>query len=125
MRITTLCGVALAAALGTSPVAAADKDGNYAVWGTGARSCNQYLRAEETGLYDEFKAYAFGYITAYNTFTPETYRILPGLKAAALMDWLTQYCEVTPVDSFERALKQMMEHHHPARQGTAPGGGGW
>lgn len=106
---------------------AADKQGNYAVWGAGQRSCNQYMDARAAGDFGEFKSYALGYITAYNTFVPETYRNAPELDVEGVMKWLDQYCEVTRVDSYERALKLMMEHFHPTRQTSASTGGrgGW
>lgn len=106
---------------------AADKEGNYAVWGPGQRSCNQYMESREAGSIEEFKLFAMGYMTAYNTFVPETYRNPSDLDVQGVLEWLDKYCDVTRVDSFERALKLMMEHFHPTRQGHAPtaGRGGW
>lgn len=103
-----------------SAAEAADRDGNYAVWGVGQRSCNQFNTARERGELTEYESYALGYLTAYNTFVPDTFRIAPALDRTGVIAWLDRYCSVTPVDSFERALKQMMEHFHAERQTLAP-----
>jgi hypothetical protein len=99
---------------------AADKDGNYAVWGAGGQSCNRYNEAHEKGDEDEYRFYAMGYLTAYHTFVPETYQLAPGKAFADVMALVADYCTRVPMDSFQRALKLTAEELAPERRKKAP-----
>jgi hypothetical protein len=100
---------------------AADKEGNYAVWGPGGQSCHRYNEALAAGQEAEFRLYAMGYFTAYHTFVEDTYQLGPGKTFAEIMAMVTDYCGRTPVDSFQRALKLTAEELAPERRRKAPG----
>lgn len=101
-------------------VHAADRDGNYAVWGIGAKSCNMYNQAAEAGETGEFRHYVMGYLTAYDTFVPDTYRLGAGLDLPGVIALVADYCGRVPMDSFERALRLTAEKLAPDRQKQAP-----
>ncbi len=103
------------------PASAADKEGNYAVWGPGGQSCNRYNEARAAGDDAEFRLYAMGYFTAYHTFVDDTYQLGPGKSFTDIMAMVIDYCERTPVDSFQRALKLTAEELAPERRRRAPG----
>ena len=106
MKISTLIVALLAIALNDAAYAA-DRAGNYAIWGVGARSCNQFVKAaesEEDTL--PFRHYLMGYLTAFNALAPDTYDALSGMKLGAALEWLADYCGGHRMDSFERAVAQ-------------------
>jgi len=109
------------ALLTPSAVNAADKEGNYAVWGPGGQSCNRYNEARASGQDAEFRLYAMGYFTAYHTFVEDTYQLAPGKPFTDILAMVIDYCERTPMDSFERALKLTAEELAPHRRKTAAG----
>jgi hypothetical protein len=113
--------------LGT-PVRAADLAGNYAIWGEGGRSCNHYLTsASEGAARARYEAFLMGYLTAYNALAPETYSALGSYSLEEALDWLDGYCDLHKVDSFERAVTQLVSARHEQRQQRPPGvsGGAW
>ena len=109
------------ALLASTTAGAADKDGNYAVWGSGGQSCHRYNEAHASGEEEEFRFYAMGYLTAYHTFVPETYQLAPGKAFSEVMALVADYCTRVPMDSFERALKLTAEELAPERRKKAPG----
>lgn len=117
MLLTAACLVAAGAA------PAADKDGNYAVWGPGGRSCYTFNNADaETGR-DPYRHYVMGYLTAYNALAAETYGISGDMNLDAVMTWLGDYCSEKPVHSFEQALIDFTTTHTEARYRQAPSRG--
>jgi hypothetical protein len=107
--------------------AAADGAGNYAIWGVGSRSCNQFLGTgvDEHGI-APFRQFVMGYLTAYNTLQDETYNALGEMPLPDAMDWLADYCDLHRLDSFERAIMQLVLARHEQRQHRAPGAAkGW
>lgn len=113
-------GTFFALALASGAAAAADKEGNYAVWGVGAKSCNMYVQAVAAGDAGDFKAYAMGYLTAYNTFVPDTFNLSGKLDLTGIMAMVEDYCTRVKMDSFERALKLTAEELAPERQTRPP-----
>lgn len=99
---------------------AADKQGNYAVWGTGGRSCHSFNEAVKSNASDEYRFYAMGYFTAYHTFVEDTYRLGADLDWQGIQGLVANYCERVPMDSFERALKLTAEELAPKRQRRPP-----
>lgn len=127
MRMVALACGALAAVLCTPTSTAADGAGNYAIWGTGARSCHQFSRARaDTAQLAPFRDYLMGYLTAVNALTPETYDALGGASLETTLAWLAEYCDGHKMDSFDRALGQLVVGHHEQRTRAAAGSGnGW
>jgi len=96
-----------------------DAQGNHAVWGIGQTSCHGYNRARAASGFGEHKAYLMGYLTAYNTFTPNTYNVAGSKDLNGILAWLDEYCKKNAIDSFERALSQMVATFHETRSATA------
>lgn len=111
----------LVGAIWLSPVArAADKDGNYAVWGVGAKSCYSYLQAAETPAAESFRNYVMGYLTAYDALTEDTYSIGAGKDLDQVMAWLKEYCAQKQIHSFEQGLTEFTVEHRPLRSRHPP-----
>lgn len=116
--------VGLAALLLTTswPVVAADGAGNYAIWGSGGRSCHQFRRsAGDAAARESFRNYLMGYLTAYNTVAEDTYNALGDMNLETALDWLTDYCAANQMDSYDRAVTSLVIERHPERI-RAPGG---
>ena len=106
---------------------AADDTGNYAIWGTGARSCNQFLctKSDDAGKL-AFKHYLMGYLTAQNTVQDDTYDTTGHMSLDDVLIWLKGYCKAHKLDSFERAISQFLVEHYYSRLRYAPGApAGW
>lgn len=105
-------------------VIAADADGNYMVWGMGRASCHGFIR-EHAGD-GRYKTYLMGYLTAYNTLVPETYSVSGDHDIAELLDLIENHCHDHGMDSFERAIQQVLGRLHAERLTSAPRpGAGW
>ncbi|MBX9608697.1 MAG: hypothetical protein K2Y51_20930 [Gammaproteobacteria bacterium] len=121
-----LCAAALCAA--ALPTRAADTAGNYAIWGVGGRSCHQFdVAAADPAEVAAFRDFLMGYLTAFNTLAPETYDALGGQPLENALEWLHDYCDQHQMDSFERALGQLLLARHDERSRVPPGSGrrGW
>jgi hypothetical protein len=102
----------------TSP--AADKDGNYAVWGMGAKSCFHFTQAQGKPEGEPFQDYVSGYLTAYDALTADTYSITAGKDLDQVMAWITDYCTKKQIHSFEQALAEFTVEYHPQRSRRPP-----
>ena len=101
---------------------AADSAGNYAIWGAGGRSCHQFLNAA-VGSADlaTFGDYLMGYLTAANTIAPDTYDAVGGDSLEVTLASLKEYCAGHKIESFERALSQLLDAHRNHRSRQPPG----
>lgn len=99
---------------------AADKAGNYAIWGAGNKSCHGYYLAREANDFDKFKDYIMGFLTAYNIITPETYSISGKMKLDDVLTWFDDHCELQRVISFEKALTDFISTHYDERMKIPP-----
>jgi hypothetical protein len=99
---------------------AGDKKGNFAVWGPGVKSCFSYTSARKAEKYDAYKYFIMGYLTAYNTLTPDTYRISGNDRFIDVMKWLDDYCQKQPVHGFEQAVNDYVVHHQDSRLSEPP-----
>jgi hypothetical protein len=102
-----------------------DSRGNHAVWGIGQDSCHAYGKARTAGNFAEYKSYLMGYLTASNTILPETYSITGSRDLNGVLSWLDEHCGKNPMDSFERALSQMVAASRESRLTKAPAGPSW
>ena len=94
----------------------ADASGNHAIWGIGNKSCITYTDARNSNDYSAYKYYLMGFLTAYNTFTPDTYRISGNMDLNEILAWLDDYCELKAVNAFELALTDFVFEHHEKRK---------
>ncbi len=105
-----------------APAHAADGSGNYAIWGAGGRSCNQFATSTgEATTRQPFRDYLMGYLTAYNTIAEDTYNALGKQSLDEAVVWLEDYCDMHRMDSFERAIGQLIVSRHSERQRGAGG----
>jgi hypothetical protein len=102
---------------------AADRDGNYAVWGPGARSCHSYNQSSAEAERAPYRNYVMGYLTAYNAVSTDTYAISAGMDLDAVMTWLDDYCAEKAMHSFEQALIGFTSDHAANRYQQPPGRG--
>lgn len=118
---------ALALATLASSAVAYDDEGHYAVWGPGRQSCHTYLDARDRGEDAPYRTFLEGYLSAYNSFTPDTYRVSGELGMDALLERLDAECEAHPIASFELALRRLVQSLAPHRTRSAPSRrrGGW
>ncbi len=103
---------------------AADNMGNYAIWGKGNKSCFSYLKEKNTAAHTAYQDYLKGYLTAYNTITPETYSISGKMDINEISEWMDDYCDKNQVHGFEQALVEFITQHHKSRLKTRPNRGG-
>lgn len=113
LGLLTLCAL-------IQTVAAADHEGNYAVWGVGAKSCHTFSQSLESGNVDSYRDYVMGYLTAYNALVQDTYRIEGGLNLDQVMAWIQDYCELKPINGFEQALSDFTAEHVATRSKHPP-----
>ncbi len=99
---------------------ATDKNGSYAIWGMGRKSCYSYNLAREAGDYVRYKDYLMGYLTAYNAMAEDTYRIAGKMELDDILEWMDDYCEFKQVHSFELALADFINEHKEKRMKKAP-----
>ncbi len=102
-----------------APVSAADAAGNYAVWGIGQVSCNQFVAAMDGSDGGKFGHYLAGYLTAINTAKAGVYRIAKGASTEDGLVALKAYCADHRMDSFERAIQALLQ-----ATGDSPTGSG-
>ena len=106
---------------------AADSAGNYAVWGAGGASCHRFQRSSaEASSEQAFRNYLMGYMTAYNAIVENTYNGLGGLSLEDALAWLDNYCSLHKLDSFDRAVVDLMISQHESRvRAQGAGAPGW
>ncbi len=107
------------ALLSPAPVNAADAAGNYAVWGIGQASCNQFVNAVEGGDFGKFGHYLAGYLTAVNTVKAGVYRIGESVSTENSLAALKAHCADHRMDSFERAIQALLQTPEEAPEGGA------
>ncbi len=105
-------------------VTAADSDSRYVIWGAGEASCNRYNEARAANDFQRFKDYTMGYLTAYNTYVPETYSITRDMDSDAIIAWLDDFCRTHQIEGFAGALHQFVEEMKETRAQHAPTSGG-
>lgn len=127
MNVCPALLVAVLAVGAGADVRAADRAGNYAVWGAGGASCHRYQRSSaEASSNQAFKDYLMGYLTAYNAIVEDTYNGLGGLSLEDAFAWLDNYCSLHKLDSFDHAVVDLMISQHESRvRAQGAGAPGW
>jgi hypothetical protein len=105
-------------ALAATPAWALDGDGNYFVRGAGNELCAAYLDARSTHRDNEFQAWLAGYITSFNRWTADVWRIEDGDFPASL-NWVDYYCRVHPSQTFDVAAENLIAFLYPNRLRSA------
>ncbi len=107
-------------ALVPTEVAAADKEGRFAVKGAGAASCGRFvdLRAKKSPSALAFAGWLQGYLTAYNQFSDDTYDVVSWESAEVLLRAIAQYCEKNRDKKFYIAVAGLANSLKPDRLKT-------
>ena len=87
---------------------AADAAGNYAIWGLGQTSCNQFVTASEQSDVAGYKHFVAGYLSALNRVSTSLYRVTGGRTMAQNLAVLVEYCHQHRMDSFDQALQGLI-----------------
>ena len=111
--------VCLALAITTLGAEAADEGGNYAVWGIGQASCNQFVKALAADEARDYSTYLAGYLTAFNTVSPGIHSATGRATAADNLGRIADYCADHRMDSFERAIQSMVKEASAATVAAA------
>jgi hypothetical protein len=92
--------MAMLAASGTAR--AAEADGSFAVDGIGIWTCQRFLdeRAANSNYYFMFGGWLDGYLTAINSYSPDTYDLTPWETTDLLLALIERNCKKRPEDPF-------------------------
>jgi len=66
-----------------------------------------------------------GYLTAYNNLAAMTYNAIGDMSLEDALSWLDDYCDAQKLDSFDRAIGQMLLERHESRTQASSASGGW
>jgi len=100
----------------------ADANGNHAIWGRGNKSCYSYINDRKSENFTAYKHYIMGYLTAYNAFTPNTYRMSGNMNLNEILVWFDDYCELKAMSAFELALSDFIIEHYDRRMKSSSSG---
>ena len=87
---------------------AADAAGNYAIWGLGQTSCNQFVKASGQDQLADYKHFVAGYLSAINRVSPGVYRATGDRTMPQNVAALLDYCNQHRMDSFDQALQGLL-----------------
>ena len=91
-----------------------DVPGQFAILGVGSAPCTSVVRAvSQTAQVREtdrqaMLAWAQGYLSFYNSVSEGTYDVTGGVYAAALQEWLFEFCRQHPQASLMNAVDQLL-----------------
>lgn len=106
-----------------SAAVAADKKGNYAIWGVGSHSCHSFNLARAANEDNKYRDYIMGYFTAYNHEATDTYSITRDMDLNEILTWVDEQCEMKPIISIEEVLTTFILDNYEGRMKTPPGSG--
>ena len=119
--------ILVAAALLPIGSMAADKNERYRItYGPDHGSCAAFLLAlneckhGRCGDLKTFSDWLMGYITSYNSSTPDTFDIVAKTNLNSVNSRLEEFCKHDPSDYFATAVKQLMVELYPTRQKIRP-----
>jgi hypothetical protein len=84
------------------PALAADPDGNFAVDGIGAETCQHFVaeREKNSNYYFMYGGWLDGYLTAINQYTSETFDLTAWETTDLLMALIDRHCRQNPDQQF-------------------------
>ncbi|MGM0983724.1 MAG: peptidoglycan-binding domain-containing protein [Pseudomonadota bacterium] len=98
-------------------VNAADDEGNYAIRGAGAQTCQAMVeQLEETPeLLNAYASWMEGYLTGYNRFLDDTFDVSPVMSAREVAVMVRNICRDSADIRVETALARLINLFMPAR----------
>jgi hypothetical protein len=116
-RTTSLLTVALGVSICPAPAGLADTldvPSQFAILGAGSAPCTSLIRtvgqtpqAREADR-QAMIAWAQGYLSFYNSVSEGTYDVTGGVGAAALQEWLLEFCRQNPQASLMNAIDELL-----------------
>lgn len=102
----------------SGPVAAADKNGSFAVRGAGALSCDTLLNLKEgdrPAFSQQLEEWVLGYVTAMNRQGGGTYDALVVQQVSVLPNMIAAVCKSNPAVSLEAVVFNILQRLQPAK----------
>ncbi len=101
----------------SAPALAATGDGRFAIKGLAARACSEMVREFEgsTPNTPMYGGWIYGYLTAMNQTTPDTFDLAPWQDLETLTNYVIVYCRGNPTVTFGQAVFRMSDALRPAR----------
>jgi len=102
---------------------AVDSKGKYE--GQGTRSCGEWVKdskgADVVAIWNNVADvnWITGYITAYNTQTPDVYNILGNTDVESVRLWMDKYCQENPLSNLAKGMESLTKELWPNRKRTA------
>jgi len=118
MKTLSLIVLVLSFAI-TTPVIAVDKNGTFSI--QGASSCGNWVkfRKEDGWAAAGLQAWIAGYISAFNTQTPDVYSILGSTDLESALLWMDKYCQENPLKDLADGMFVLTDELWPNRKRTA------
>jgi len=104
-------------------VNAADDQGNYAIRGAGAQTCQAMVDqlGETPGLLNAYASWMEGYLTGYNRFLEDTFDVSPVMSSREVAILVRNICQDATDIRVETALARLINLFAPARvQAASP-----
>lgn len=98
-----VCAIALAA----TPALSVDRNGSFAVKGTGRVTCAALTEGDDAGRRDA-AIWLTGYLTAHNRLMQDTFDLATWQSPSALFALAQQYCRANPDANLERAAAELV-----------------
>lgn len=101
---------------------ARDVDSEFAAFGIGGKTCQDYLAARRKTIADQlpYSDWLEGYLSAFNLIVDNTYDIMGGRKLNKALDWLDKYCQKYQSHIFANAVAALTVKLYPTRQNLSP-----
>lgn len=111
------CTLAAAVLLCAPHALAGDQKGQFAVKGAGAFDCATFTAEMAKGDHNAFMfgGWVYGYITAANQHSPETFDLAPWESLETLTGYLVGYCKANPKVSLAQAVFTLVHALTPGR----------
>jgi hypothetical protein len=99
---------------------AADDAGNFSV--QGGATCSKYLseQSSKSVVFTSYMGWVAGYMSAYNSLTPDTFSILGNSDLGGALLWIKGYCEKNPLDTVAQGMQALIWELYPKRLQKAP-----
>lgn len=101
----------------TGLLQAKDYNQQFATYGLGDSSCQQYLdaRAGSPETENLYRSWLAGYATAFNLIVPDTFDIFGSTDFNGMIDWIDNYCKKFPHSNMTNTVARFTEVVYPYR----------
>lgn len=112
--------IVLPVLFGAAGAEAADANGNFALRGIGAQSCQAMIEQiqKDQNIVPVATTWLLGYATAINRVSPETYDVSPVVDSTALLRMVIGVCQKFPESRFETVVADVLKALSTARVKT-------